>query len=310
MKMTCVYFILDLPDEDPSMTAAFVKALPILSLAWLVCLQGVKYDKTNTSNSNDYITYNRRILYGLLFAVVGDILLIWQMHSIYFVLGMLSFAGTQISYIIAFGLKPFGLKEFIPSLVGLLGTLGLIVPCLPAGVLTYLVPVYSILIATMMWRSLACFQFNGDIPWRKLFSAIGAILFVVSDCCIAVNKFCFPIPFERMLIMGTYYAAQFSISLSAINSHLHRDIKPEEPPELQVKKGKGRSPSPANTGRSSPRGDREGYRGDEESPRRMQRGSSQREIPTFDPPPPPTGGGGGGGEESMHRQRRRPPPPE
>ncbi len=325
MKMTCVYFILDLPDEDPSMTAAFVKALPILSLAWLVCLQGVKYGK---ASNNNYIAYNRRILYGLLFSCVGDVLLIWQRHPIYFTLGMLNFACTQVCYILAFGLRPFGLKEFIPCLVGLAGTLATLMPCLPSGILNYLVPIYSVLMATMVWRSLACFQFNGDIPWRKLFSAVGAILFLVSDCCIAVNKFCFPIPLERTLIMGTYYAAQMCISFSAINSHLHRDGRyrlDDDGSDDEGRgdgrkdgKGKGRGHAP-ETARTSPR------RKSDDPPtmgKFVAQQSTRQQHPTFVPPqtasgeaaneppkpfaPPPPAGG----PEDSTRNRRTVKKPE
>lgn len=238
VKMACVYFVLDLPDEDPSPTSAFVKALPVLSLAWLVCLHGVRYGNA----PSNYVTYNRRILYGLLFSIVGDILLVWQMNPLYFMLGMLSFTCTQICYILAFGFSPFGLKEFIPSLVGLVASMSIIYPCVSAGPMAYLVPVYGTLVSVMGWRSLACFNLNGEIPWKKIFSAVGAFLFVISDSFIAVNKFCYPIPFERTLIMVTYYAAQLCISLSVINFHLSSETTPTPAQPLQGQMMQGRPP--------------------------------------------------------------------
>jgi len=39
----------------------------------------------------------------------------------------------------------------------------------------------------------------------------GAILFVISDGVIAVNKFAFEVPGERILVMSTYIAAQYLI---------------------------------------------------------------------------------------------------
>ena len=39
----------------------------------------------------------------------------------------------------------------------------------------------------------------------------GVILFVISDSLIAVNKFAFEVPGERLLVMSTYIAAQFLI---------------------------------------------------------------------------------------------------
>lgn len=39
----------------------------------------------------------------------------------------------------------------------------------------------------------------------------GAILFVISDGLIAINKFAFEVPVERILVMSTYIAAQYLI---------------------------------------------------------------------------------------------------
>ena len=41
--------------------------------------------------------------------------------------------------------------------------------------------------------------------------AIGAILFALSDGLIAINKFAFEIPFERVLVMSIYMTAQYLI---------------------------------------------------------------------------------------------------
>ena len=218
VKMSCVYFVLDLPNQ-PLVTKAFVKALPILSLVWLVCLQGVGLGKP----SSDFISYNRRILCGLLFCCLGDVALVWQETEVFFVLGMLSFACAHICYIVAFGIHPFGLKELVPCLLVCLLVLCCVVPCVPAGLLTWAVPVYVVLVSVMAWRSLARFTLRGDIPWRKIFSAVGAFLFSMSDVILAVNKFCFVVPLEHELVMLTYYGAQLCIALSVINSHLHGD---------------------------------------------------------------------------------------
>ena len=41
--------------------------------------------------------------------------------------------------------------------------------------------------------------------------ALGAILFAISDGLIAINKFAYPIPAERILIMSIYISAQYLI---------------------------------------------------------------------------------------------------
>jgi uncharacterized membrane protein YhhN len=44
---------------------------------------------------------------------------------------------------------------------------------------------------------------------------IGALLFPISDFVLAFNKFIFPLPFAKLIVMITYYASQFFITYSA-----------------------------------------------------------------------------------------------
>ena len=194
-----------------------MKALPILSLVWLVCLQGVGLGEP----VNHCTTYNRRILCGLLLSCIGDVFLIWQEELIFFIMGMACFGCAQTFYIRAFGFSPFGLKEMVLCYSGFLFILASVFPCLPNAGMSFAVTVYALLVTTMAWRSIARFNLKGDIPWRKIFSAVGAFLFSVSDVILVVNKFCCEVPFEHRLIMTTYYGAQLCISLSVINYHLH-----------------------------------------------------------------------------------------
>lgn len=220
LKMACVYFVLWLPEDQPCISAAFVKALPILSLIWFVCLQGISGDPSHS--------YNRKILFGLVFSCCGDVSLVWQnSDEAFFMLGLGCFLVAHVWYTLAFEFTPFGLKEFL-ILSLLAGALfSLILPLL-SGVILYAVLVYGLLLWLMSWRSLARFSLKGDIPWRKIFAACGAIMFVVSDAILAVNKFVMPVLWERQLIMTTYYAAQLCLSLSVVNSRLYRrqDVTP------------------------------------------------------------------------------------
>jgi len=92
------------------------------------------------------------------------------------------------------------------------------------------VPIYCYLITTMLWRSLA--RAVDSRNFLTIFCAIGAILFVISDALIAVTMFVgVPLPFARLQIMITYYAAQFAIALStaddgaALQRSLRQKIK-------------------------------------------------------------------------------------
>ncbi|KAM3609696.1 uncharacterized protein V6R79_018738 [Siganus canaliculatus] len=206
-KATCVYFVLWLPTSSPSWFSALIKCLPIFCLWVFLLAHGFSFLGAHSSA--------RKILAGLIFSALGDAFLIWQEQG-YFVHGLLMFAITHILYSSAFGMKPLNLSAgLIITAVSSLSYL-LLYPYL-SGPFTYLVAVYIGLIGFMGWRAVAGLQLANDLwTWTKLSACLGAVLFMVSDLTIAVNKFCFPVPHSRAIIMATYYAAQMLIALSAV----------------------------------------------------------------------------------------------
>lgn len=133
-------------------------------------------------------------------------------------LGLLMFAVTHMFYASAFGMRPLALRTGLVMAVLSGLCYALLYPCL-TGAFTYLVGVYMALISFMGWRAVAGLQLVGTAwRWTELAAGSGALLFIVSDLTIALNKFCFPVPYSRALIMSTYYAAQMLIALSAVES--------------------------------------------------------------------------------------------
>ena len=209
IKMACIYFVLDLPEDQPSLAAALVKCLPITSLMIFVGAQGTRGN-----------AYNQRILAGLALCCVGDAILIWQGKDItVFLLGMVFFSLAQVAYLSAFGFQIVGAKELLMSCSLCVIGNAILIPYIPS-LLTAPIVVYSLLLTAVLWRALARFTLQGDIPWRKIYAATGAGLFVVSDFILGLNKFCFDMPYQRQMIMFTYYAAQMCYALSVINSRL------------------------------------------------------------------------------------------
>ncbi|GCC30915.1 hypothetical protein chiPu_0009369 [Chiloscyllium punctatum] len=206
-KATCVYFVLWLPTSSPSWFSALIKCLPIFCLWVFLLAHGINFLGTR-SNA-------RKILAGLIFSALGDAFLIWQEQG-YFVHGLLMFAITHILYTSAFGMKPLNPEPGCGVVVICGISYCLLYPYL-SGPFTYLVAVYIALIGFMGWRAIAGVQLFNDLwTWTKLCACLGAVLFMVSDLTIAVNKFCFPVPYSRAIIMATYYAAQMLISLSVV----------------------------------------------------------------------------------------------
>lgn len=132
--------------------------------------------------------------------------------------GLLMFAVTHMLYASAFGMRPLALRTGLVMAVLSCLAYALLYPCL-SDAFTYLVGVYVALIGFMGWRAMAGLRLVGAAwRWTELAAGSGAVLFIISDLTIALNKFCFLVPYSRALIMSTYYAAQMLIALSAVES--------------------------------------------------------------------------------------------
>jgi uncharacterized membrane protein YhhN len=71
------------------------------------------------------------------------------------------------------------------------------------------VTIYALVISIMLLMSIKAF-----FEWKKpanLLVLIGALLFVISDSILAINKFYTILPFSSFLIMSTYLGAQYFI---------------------------------------------------------------------------------------------------
>jgi uncharacterized membrane protein YhhN len=159
------------------------------------------------------------ILAALIFSWAGDVILCFT-----FVPGLACFLLAHVMYAIAF-FKTSGKSELISKRIYLL------IPVIlyGAGLLFLLydnldmmrLPVitYTIVILTML---VAAINRYGKV---SLFSFIlvlaGAILFVISDSLIALNKFGFPFVFSGVAVIITYIAAQYLIVVGVLEqSHV------------------------------------------------------------------------------------------
>lgn len=219
---TCTIFFVLFGDTPATETTApwffcIIKCLPVISLILFVLLNGM--------NITEYYRYSRRILIGLIFSCLGDACLVWAKK--YFEIGIGCFAIAQICYSRAFGWKPLNL--YAGAVFAALG--GLVYLFLSPGlkgIMVYMVAIYIGVICTMAWRAVArihTFNFFDDrVTWTQMSGCFGAIAFVISDLTLAVDRFLCPLPYAHPLIMVTYYAAQFGIALSVVDSHVEAFI--------------------------------------------------------------------------------------
>ena len=156
------------------------------------------------------------IVLALFFSLLGDVFLLLENDSsLFFIFGLVSFLITHILYIIFFlskkQLKTSLLKThpYIPVIIGAYGA-GLIYLLYPSlGPLRIPVAVYATVICGMLLCSFHIYKSVGPGPGKHFI--MGALLLVISDSLLAINKFYQPIPFAGLFIMLTYCAAQYFI---------------------------------------------------------------------------------------------------
>lgn len=73
--------------------------------------------------------------------------------------------------------------------------------------------IYIAIIATMAGSAIACRS-----PYR-VWNIAAALLFIFSDSCIAINRFVEHIPHAGLLIMTTYFAAQYIFAAVYLKEH-------------------------------------------------------------------------------------------
>lgn len=165
-------------------------------------------------------TFNKRsalILAGLFFSWAGDIIIDFS-----FIPGLVCFLLAQVMYLITFFLTPgenviFHSKYFLLIPVILYGT-GLVYYLYDdLGDMKLPVIIYAFVILTMLAAAINRLKKVNKISYW--FVLAGAILFVISDSAIAVNKFSQPIKASSLIIMSTYITAQFLINLGFIKQY-------------------------------------------------------------------------------------------
>ncbi len=179
-----------------------VKPLPVLALlGWL-----------HDAPPSDY---RRWISLGLIFSLIGDVLLAWPGDL--FVFGLGAFLVAHLAYLKAYlsdcrrlALLPLILALSVGAvLLGILIGSGL-------GPLTVPVIVYGTAISAMLWRALA--RLGSGVPQRSaLLAAGGAVAFVFSDSVIGINRFVSPFNAAPYIIILSYWLGQWGIAASAFS---------------------------------------------------------------------------------------------
>ncbi len=164
---------------------------------------------------------------AMVFSWVGDVALMFdRQYPILFIVGLGGFLLAHLNYTYVFirsGKRIYTISRLawigIPLMM--LYTVGLISNLWPhLNELKIPVFVYAIV---LMFMGLAAVIRNTKVGYHWVL--LGAILFVISDSFLAVNKFIFPIEYSDVYIMTTYGLAQLFIVLGLSKLIISKDHK-------------------------------------------------------------------------------------
>jgi uncharacterized membrane protein YhhN len=134
---------------------------------------------------------------------MGDVLLALSLAQS-FIYGLAAFAAAHICYTACFyRWRAWRRRHFIGFAILTTYALFMLILLLPVtGALQIPVLIYLLIISTMASSAIVV-----NTPDYHIL--LGAVLFVLSDSLLATHKFLFPLPYESLLVMGSYYSAQY-----------------------------------------------------------------------------------------------------
>lgn len=156
----------------------------------------------------------RWILAGLVLSLAGDVALLWPKEG--FLPGLIAFLLAHLAYIAAFHRRVrFGARWQPFAVYALIAVLVLVVlwPGIPAA-LTVPVLLYVVCLGSMAAQAAAVWRVARGTAGEALArsGALGGALFMLSDALLAFNKFAGPLPAASLLVLGSYWAAQWCIA--------------------------------------------------------------------------------------------------
>ena len=155
----------------------------------------------------------RFVLAGLLLSLAGDIALLWPKEG--FLPGLIAFLLAHLAYIAAFCTRARFLSQRLPFALYAVVAGAVLMHLWPGVPPALRVPVllYVLCLASMAAQAAAVWlaaRGTADAALARS-AAIGGALFVASDALLATNKFAGPLPLAPLLVLSTYWAAQWFI---------------------------------------------------------------------------------------------------
>ncbi len=194
-------FVCLLPFQ-PNPVRVVVKTVPALSLSLLAMFHvpGVR---------------SKPLGLGLLLSAGGDAAL--GMNGLYggpyFVIGLILFLLAHLAYIVAFAIGFELHKSRLPAAALIMAYSLAVALLLRPGLGDMALPVYVYIVVITVMGVLAVLRAMGSTQLL-----LGGMAFMISDSLLAINKFRFPVPAERYVVIIIYYFAQYMIARAFLQS--------------------------------------------------------------------------------------------
>lgn len=166
------------------------------------------------------------IIIALLFSWLGDVLLMLQGdNSVFFLLGLSAFLLAHMCYILFFHFvrtrENVKSRWYLLPIVVVYYTFLISILSPGLGEMKLPVRIYGIVISFMFMLAMHMLFIKNKGAGRWVM--IGALLFVISDSALAINKFYQPFSAASVIIMLTYGMAQFFIIEGAAR-YIRQDV--------------------------------------------------------------------------------------
>ena len=152
----------------------------------------------------------RGLAVALAFSALGDALL--EFSPELFIGGLAAFLLAHVTYTVTFVRRWQSARITPGAVVAACYSAGLAAWLLPeVGTIAIPVAVYVLAITAMVVSA-----FTARFPNRRV--EAGAVLFLISDSMLAVDRFRMPVPLAEWIVWPTYYAAQLLITTGYLNA--------------------------------------------------------------------------------------------
>lgn len=205
------YIVLDVSSYITKSIASILFVLcGLFNLVYSLCL-----------NKKEFLKFSIIMVTGLVFACIGDILLID-----YFVFGAISFAIGHVFYFIAFTkISKINIRDFIiGGIIFVVGLLIIIIYPFNFNGMLPLVIVYALIISMMLGKAISNVFDKNTNSILNIIITIGAFLFFFSDLMLVFDIWGGGSIIFDYLCLGTYYPAEFVLGFSIfLGSFIFKD---------------------------------------------------------------------------------------